>query len=107
MPVQRSLAITHTHDSRVYNSQFQHQYLFGPFILVAPVESQKDFVKVFFPPGEWYYLFDGTKIKGDQEIIVESPIHKLPVYVKAGAILPMQKPVLHTKEKTTELILHI
>lgn len=107
MPVQRSLAITYSHDARVYQPHFQHQYLFGPSILVAPVESQKDFVKVFFPEGDWYYLFDGRKISGDQEVIIESPIHKLPVFIKAGAILPMQKPVLHTKEKTEELILHI
>ena len=107
MPVQRSLALDYTHDPRVYNGQFHHQYLFGPFILIAPVESQKEFVKVFFPKGEWYYLFDGRKYQGDQEVIVESPIHKLPVYVKAGAILPMQRPVQHTKEKVDELILHV
>jgi alpha-glucosidase len=46
-------------------------------------------------------------LKGDNETIVESPIHKLPVYVKAGAIIPMQKPAQHTKEKQEELILHI
>ena len=107
MPVQRSLALDYTHDHRVYNGQFHHQYLFGPFIMVAPVESQKEFVKVFFPEGDWYYLFDGKKYHGNQEVIVESPIHKLPVYVKSGAILPMQRPVQHTKEKVDELILHV
>ncbi len=107
MPVQRSLALDYTHDHRVYNGQFHHQYLFGPFIMVAPVESQKEYVKVFFPEGDWYYLFDGKKYHGNQEVIVESPIHKLPVYVKGGAILPMQRPVQHTKEKVEELILHI
>jgi alpha-glucosidase len=107
MPVQRSLAIDYTHDSRVYNGQFQHQYLFGPFILVAPVESNKEFVRVFFPPGEWYYLFDGRKYQGDQEVILDCPIQMLPVYIKAGAIIPMQRPVQNTKEKVDELILHI
>ncbi|MBY0433402.1 MAG: DUF5110 domain-containing protein, partial [Cyclobacteriaceae bacterium] len=107
MPVQRSLAIYFAHDARVYNGQFHHQYLYGPFVMVAPVESNKEFVKIFFPKGEWYYLFDGTKIAGDQEVIVECPIHKLPVYIKAGAIMPMQRPVQNTKEIVDELVLHI
>lgn len=107
MPVQRSLALMHAHESLIYNGLYQHQYLFGPNILVAPVESSKEYVKIFFPEGEWYSLFDGRKIKGRQEIIVESPIHKLPVYVRAGGILPMQRPVQNTKEKVDELVLHI
>lgn len=107
LPVQRSMAITHTHDARVYEPLFQHQYFFGPFLLIVPVVSHQEYTKVFFPEGQWYYLYDGKKIAGNQEVIVESPIHKLPVYVQAGAILPMQRPVMHTREKVTELILHI
>ena len=107
MPVQRSLAINYSHDERVYNGQFHHQYLFGPFILVVPVESNKEFVKVFFPPGEWYSIFNGKKYEGNQEVIIETPIHLLPVFVKGGAILPMQRPVQNTKENVNELILHV
>ncbi len=107
MPVQRSLAIDYAHDARVYNTQFHHQYLFGPSILVVPVESTKEFVRVFFPPGDWHCLYDGRKYEGNQEVIVDCPIHMLPVYVKAGAIIPMQKPVQNTKEKVHELILHV
>ncbi len=107
MPVQRSLALDYAHDARVYDHQFHHQYLFGPYIMVAPVESNKEFVKVFFPEGDWYYLFDGKKYEGDQEVILECPIHKLPVFVKGGAIIPMQRPVQNTKEKVNELILHV
>ncbi|NOT73319.1 MAG: glycoside hydrolase family 31 protein [Cyclobacteriaceae bacterium] len=107
MPVQRSLALDHSYDPRVYDKQFQHQYLFGPSIMVAPVESNQDFVKVFFPKGEWYYLFDGKKYEGDQEVILESPIHKLPIFIKGSAIIAMQKPVQSTKEIVDELVLHI
>ncbi|HWA35383.1 MAG TPA: TIM-barrel domain-containing protein, partial [Cyclobacteriaceae bacterium] len=107
MPVQRSLAIYYPHDARVYNGQFHHQYLFGPHILVAPVESNKEFAKVFFPPGKWYSIFDGQVIGGDRELIVETPIHRLPVYIKAGAIIPMQRPVSNTKERVDELVLHV
>ena len=40
-------------------------------------------------------------------MIIETPIHLLPVFVKGGAILPMQRPVQNTKENVNELILHV
>lgn len=106
-PIQRSLAIDYTHDSRVFDHQYQHQYLFGPFVLVAPVESTKELVKIFLPEGEWYYLYTGQRYAGNQEIILDCPIHKLPVFIKGGAMIPMQKGIQHTKEKIDELIIHL
>jgi alpha-glucosidase len=107
MPVQRSLAIAYAHEPQVYNGLFQHQYLFGPSILVAPVESTKELVKIFLPEGEWYYLYSGKTYSGHQEIMLECPIHLLPVFVKGASVLPMQKSVASTSEKTDELILHV
>lgn len=107
MPVQRSLALSYTFDPKIFEHLYEHQYLFGPFILVAPVESTKELVKVYLPKGEWYYLFNGQKYSGDQEIIMDCPIHKLPVFIKSGAVLPMQQARAHTQEKTSELILHL
>jgi alpha-glucosidase len=106
MPVQRSLAIDYTHDHKIYDGQYQNQYLFGPSILVAPVESTRDFVKVYFPAGEWFSLYDGKKYQGNNEVIVECPVQRLPVFVKGGALIPM-KPVLpNTKVVSELLILH-
>lgn len=107
MPIQRSLAINYTFEPKVYDGQYQHQYLFGPSILVAPVESNKELMKVFLPEGEWYYLFDGKKYSGNQEIFLECPIHKLPIFVKGGSVLPMQQAMMSTAEKSDGLILHI
>jgi alpha-glucosidase len=107
MPLQRSLAIDYTFDHKIYDGQFYNQYLFGPYILVAPVESNKEFVKVYLPEGNWYYIYNGKKYAGQQEIIIECPPHKLPVFVKAGAILPMQLSKSNTLEISEILILHI
>lgn len=108
MPVQRSLAIEYSHDSRVYDPGFQHQYLFGPSIMVVPVESTKDFVRVFLPPGNaWYSLYDGARYFGQSETIVDSPLHRLPVFIKAGAIIPMQPAAEHTGIKRELLIIHL
>lgn len=107
LPVQRSLAIDYTHNSRIYEGQFQNQYLFGPYFLVAPVESDKEFVRVYLPEGEWYYLYNGKKYGGNSEIILECPLHKLPVFVRAGALIPMQPVKSNTKELSQILILHV
>lgn len=107
MPVQRSLAINYTHDYKIYDGQFQNQYLFGPSFLVAPVESNKEFVKVYLPEGDWFDLYTGKKFSGHSEMIVECPVHRLPVYIKAGAIIPMEKAMAHTGEKSDTLDLHI
>lgn len=107
MPVQRSLAIDYTHDPKIYDGLYENQYLFGPFILVAPVESSKEFMKVYFPEGEWFSLYDGKKYPGNNEVIIECPVHRLPVFIKGGALLPMKPVKAHTKEISETLILHV
>lgn len=108
MPVQRSLAIDHPHDAKVFDHAFQHQYLFGPFIMVAPVESDKEFVRVYFPKeSSWYGLYTGNRCPGGTEAIVDCPLHRLPVFVQSGAIIPMQPAVSHTGEKNGMLIIHL
>ena len=107
MPVQRSLVISHPHSDEVYNDAFQHQYLFGPDILVAPCESSKDIIKVWFPQGDWYNLNDGTVQAGDRIVPVDAPVHRLPVFVRGGAVIPMQEPVMHTGIKPDRIFLHV
>lgn len=108
MPVQRSLAIEYPHDPKIYDHQFHHQYLFGPALMVAPVESTKEFVKVYFPKGSsWYSLYNGEKYQGNTEAILECPVHRLPVFVRSGSIIPMQAVVANTNQKTDCLMIHL
>lgn len=108
MPVQRSLAIDYTHDPNIYDHQFHHQYLFGPSLMVVPVESTREFVKVYFPKGSsWYSLYNGDHYHGGTEVILECPLHRLPVFVKSGAIVPMQPAISNTTQKADCLIVHL
>lgn len=106
IPVQRSLAIDHAHNPKIFDGQFHNQYLFGPYFLVAPVESDKEYVKVYLPEGEWYYLYNGHRYHGNQELILECPLRRLPVFVRAGAIIPMQPVAMNTSHVHRTLILH-
>lgn len=107
IPVQRSLTISYPFDARVFDHQFHHQYLLGPFILVAPVESTKEISKVFLPAGTWHYLHDNRTLNGNCEHYIECPIHKLPVFIQESAILTTQPPVQTTKEPVTTLEVHL
>lgn len=108
LPINRSLAIDYSFDDRVYDSRYHNQYLFGPSILVAPVESTKDLVKVYLPEGDWYHLFTDEHHKGNREIIADCPMEQLPVYVKGSAIIPMRERAgVNTKDQGDVLELHV
>ena len=107
MPVQRTLALQWPHEARVYDGAFYNQYLFGPSILVCPAESTRDILKIFLPEGDWYSLYTGAKYQGNQEIFLECPVHRLPVFVKGGSVLPMKKVGINTSSAQDELILHL
>jgi len=107
-PIARSLAIDYTFDAKIYEPAFENQYLFGPAFLVAPTLSEQQFARVYLPEGEWYHLWTGEKYDGQQEILVAAPLNELPVFVKAGAILPMQSLIQYTDEiPSSTMQLHI
>ncbi|MDH4057543.1 MAG: glycoside hydrolase family 31 protein [Cyclobacteriaceae bacterium] len=90
MPINRSLAIDYAFDNQVYDHQFQHQYLFGPALLVAPVESNKELVKVYLPEGMWYDFITDQLHEGKATIVADCPLDKLPVFTRASSIIPMR-----------------
>jgi alpha-glucosidase len=108
MPVVRSLAINYTHEPKIYDTQFQNQFLFGPAFLIAPFESHKNYGNVYFPKGKWYNLYTGETIQGNTEKVIPLSLQKLPVFVKESSIVPMQSLVQTTAEKPTDtLVIHI
>ena len=105
MPVNRSLVFENTFDNNIYNGAFQNQFLFGQSIMVCPVESGKDFMKVYLPAGEWYDLYNDEKSSGGKETTLQLGMAKLPVYVKASSIIPMQSLVQSTSIAPTDTML--
>lgn len=90
MAIARSLAIDYTHDDHIYHKLFQNQYLFGPAFLICPVLSSQHYCKAHLPEGTWYNFHNGNLHKGNQQIIVDAPVDKLPVFIKGGSIIPSQ-----------------
>jgi alpha-glucosidase (family GH31 glycosyl hydrolase) len=87
--------------------QYTNQYMFGEDILVSPIVSPADTntklsrQSIWLPPGTWFEWFTGTIEPGDRVISKEFAADEIPVYVKAGSIIPafpstiqnLQKPV--------------
>ncbi len=76
--------------------EFKNQYMFGDDVLVAPVtepmEENSLFVEkeIWLPEGEWVEMFTGTLLNGGKVIKRTFALDEMPVYVKAGSIIPMQ-----------------
>jgi alpha-glucosidase len=75
-------------------------FLFGRDLFVAPVTTEMvDAEEVFLPPGEWYDFWTNAKLSSKEKITLHPRLDEMPLYVRAGAIVPMQPLVQSTEEK--------
>lgn len=74
------------------------EWMFGPSILAAPVLTESNDRKIYLPSGEWFDFFSGEKIAGGKEIRRTVAFDAVPVFVRAGSILPLGPVVQHTSE---------
>jgi alpha-D-xyloside xylohydrolase len=97
-PFMRGLFMDFGDDPKVAN--IGDEYMFGPALLVAPVTEQGMASRqVYLPAGsDWYNYWTNEKIHGGQSITVDAPIDTIPLFVKAGSILPLGAPVESTNE---------
>jgi alpha-glucosidase len=108
LPLMRSLAIDYSDDQKIYNKDFQNQYLYGSAFLIAPFNGTDNFGKIYFPKGNWYNLYSDERITGNQEIITPLTLQKLPVFVRESSIIPMQSLVQTTVQAPTDtLTIHV
>ncbi len=98
-PFMRALFMDFPNDPRVSN--MTDEYMFGPALLVAPVVEQGATTRdVYLPAGtDWFNYWTSQKVHGGQTITVASPIETIPLFVRAGSILPLGAPVESTHEK--------
>jgi alpha-D-xyloside xylohydrolase len=80
------------------------QYMFGPALLVAPVTTYKARSRsVYLPSGAtWYDFWTGAQLRGGQTIDAPAPFDSLPVYVRAGSIIPFGPAVQYVGEKPAD-----
>jgi alpha-glucosidase (family GH31 glycosyl hydrolase) len=74
--------------------------MFGPAFLVAPVTEQGATTRqVYLPAGaDWYNYWTNERIKGGQTVTVAAPIDTLPLFVRAGSIIPQGTVIESTQQ---------
>lgn len=85
------------------------QYMFGPAFLVAPVAAKGSTRrKVYLPAGaDWYDYWTEKRFKGGQEVDVEAPLDTLPLFVRAGSVVPHGRVVPHAGIPQNEIELRV
>src|ERR1035438_798834 len=79
--------------------------MFGPAVLVRPVYTQGAMSRtVHLPPATWYDFWTGEKQEGGKRIEADAPLAKLPLFVRAGSIVPMGPAMEWTTEKPADPI---
>jgi alpha-glucosidase/alpha-D-xyloside xylohydrolase len=79
------------------------EYLWGRDILVAPVVAKgATDRKLYLPEGDWYDFWTNEKQPGKREVTRKVDLATMPLYVRAGAILPLDPVRQHTGEATRE-----
>jgi alpha-D-xyloside xylohydrolase len=84
----RPLAMDFRDDVRALN--IGDQYMYGPAFLVSPVtEPAATTRRLYLPHASWYDFWTGSKTTGGNMIDSASPLDKMPLYIRAGSIVPM------------------
>ncbi|HEU5139530.1 MAG TPA: glycoside hydrolase family 31 protein [Bacillales bacterium] len=87
VPVMRPLFIEYPDDSKTYN--LSDQFLVGKTVLVAPILKPDTFHRaVYLPSGQWYDYWTDRIYEGGQHHLIEADLETLPIFIKAGSILP-------------------
>lgn len=105
--IMRSLAFDFREDANI--NSIPDQYMFGPAFLVCPVTERmislerapaKPSRKVYLPkPATWYDFWTGETVKGGETVDAPAPIETIPLFIRAGSIVPMGPFVQYATEK--------
>lgn len=102
--IMRGLAMDFAKDTAVLN--IADQYMFGPSLLINPVcEFKQQNRQLYLPKSAgWYDLYSGKWYAGGQKIVADAPYERMPVFVRAGSIIPFGPELQYTSEKPADTI---
>ena len=92
----------------VHAHSIDDQFMFGPAILVAPIEPGQTERKVYLPAGRWYDFATHEQFPGEQWMTVRKPTEQVPMFVKSGTLLPLAEPMEYVAPETCfDITVHI
>jgi len=99
IPPFRPLLMDYPTDKKV--ESVSDQYMIGNNIMAAPLYKIGNRRTVYFPEGKWYNFNTNEVYEGGKEYEVETKYWEMPIFVKAGTILPLAIPVQYVAESVT------
>jgi len=97
----RPLVMDFRTDERAEN--IGDQFMFGPAFLVSPVtEPAASMRQLYLPNAKWYDFWAGTSSQGGKMIEAAAPLERIPLYVRAGSILPLGPEMEWSTEKPAD-----
>jgi alpha-D-xyloside xylohydrolase len=101
--IMRPLVMDFREDVRAQN--IGDQFLFGPALLVNPVTEPGAIKRhLYLPSALWFDFWTGAVAKGGQPIDAPAPLDRLPLYVRAGSILPLGPDIEYASQKSADPI---
>jgi alpha-glucosidase len=98
IPLMRPVFLEYPQASEFYGDN--RDFLFGNDFFAAPVTTEMvDAEEIALPPGEWYDFWTNSKLSSKEKFSLRPRLDEMPLYVRAGAIVPMQPLVQSTGEK--------
>ena len=103
LPVMRPLVMHYEDDAVTHN--LNDEYLVGEKMLVAPVVNPGETIrKVYLPEGTWYSFWTGERHEGRRYFLEEAPLDHMPIYIKAGSVIPVYEEMSYVGEKPFDRI---
>jgi alpha-D-xyloside xylohydrolase len=86
LPMARPLVLEYPDDPTCYT--IEDQYMFGAALMIAPILDKTGRRRVYLPHGDWYDYGTKAKLTGGRWISVQCALNEMPIYVRAGSIIP-------------------
>ncbi len=101
LPFMRAMWLHYPNDTMVSN--MYDQFLWGSDLLIAPVYKKGAVTRnVYLPKGTWYNWWTNEQLPGNTNIECNAPLETLPIFARAGAIIPFDPVRQFTAEATNE-----
>jgi alpha-D-xyloside xylohydrolase len=104
--IMRPLVFDYQNDSNVFG--IADQFMYGPAILVNPVTTAGAVSRsVYLPAGTWYDFWAGSTATGGNTVSANAPLSQIPLFVKAGSIVPMGPAIQYATQSVDPLEIRI
>jgi alpha-D-xyloside xylohydrolase len=102
LPLLRPMVLEYPRDPNTH--VLDSQYMFGPDLLVAPILNPEGRRSVYLPEGNWFDFWTREVTRGPSTQHVETPLDRMPLYIRANALIPTIEPPEYIREGPFDLV---